>query len=63
MIFASRPTHSRATWARPMAYRTTVAHPPRLPRLVVLRSSCGHALGVGYVWKRQGFVTWKRCRR
>jgi hypothetical protein len=61
-ISASGPTHTRARYTRPRAYRTTVANPPRWPRLVVLRSTCGHALGVGYVWHHQGFISWKACR-
>jgi hypothetical protein len=53
--------HHRARWRRPIAYRDTVADPPRLPRLVLLRSTCGHMLGLGYVWRHQGYIAWKRC--
>lgn len=51
----------RRRFRRPIAYRTSVANPPRRPRLVLLRSSCGHLLGAGYVWKRQGYIAWARC--
>ena len=54
--------HSRAKWRRPIVYATSVAEPPRFPRLIVLRSSCGHALGVGLVWRRQRYLAWKRWR-
>jgi hypothetical protein len=47
---------------RPIAYSSTVADPPRLPRPTLLRSPCGHVLGVGIVWRRQRFVAWKACR-
>lgn len=59
---SNAPVHERARWVTPRAYRSSVATPPRFPRLVILRSSCGHALGVGYVWKHQGFIAWKACR-
>jgi hypothetical protein len=60
--YTDGPVHTHSRFTRPRAYRTTVADPPRRPRLVVLRSSCRHFLGIGYVWKRQGFITWKVCR-
>lgn len=55
------PIHHRARWTFPRAYSSSVADPPRLPRLVVLRSSCGHVLGVGVVGRRQRCLAWKRC--
>lgn len=55
-------THDRARWVRPLAYSTSLANPFSRPRLVILRSSCGHMLGVGVVWKRQAYLTWKACR-
>lgn len=58
----NRQPHTRATLRRPIMYRTSVANPPRRPRLLVLRSSCGHVLGVGYVWRKQGYLTWAVCR-
>lgn len=60
-IYTDKP-HTRAEWMRPIAYSASVADPPRWPRPVVLRSSCGHVLGVGVVGRRQRFVAWKRCR-
>lgn len=62
MISSSGPTHTRARWMRPSAYSASVADPPPHPRLVVLRSSCGHVLGVGVVGRRQRYLAWKRCR-
>jgi hypothetical protein len=62
MISTNGPTHSSARWRWPLAYRTSVAEPPRYPRLLILRSSCGHALGVGYVWRKQGYITVRTCR-
>lgn len=41
-VQSSGPVHTRARYVRPRAYRTTVADPPRLPKLVILRSTCGH---------------------
>jgi hypothetical protein len=60
-VYESGPIHDRAKWKKPTAYRTSVGEPPRFPRLVVLRSSCGHVLGVGYVWRHQGYIAWKSC--
>ncbi len=60
---ASGPTTHTHVRIRPMAYRTTVADPPRFPKLVRLRCSAGHTLGVGYVWRRQGYVTWRSARQ
>jgi hypothetical protein len=57
------PIHHRARWIRPHAYSATVANPPPRPRPVVLRSSCGHVLGVGIVGRRQRYIAWKRCAR
>ena len=59
---ASDQHHAKPTWRRPIAYRTSLAEPRRLPRPVVLRSSCGHALGLGYVWRKQGYVAVRSCR-
>ena len=58
-FYPSGPTHTRAKFVRPQAYRATVADPPRFPRPVILRSSCGHTLGVGYVFKHQGYMVWR----
>lgn len=63
MFVADDRVVHRARWMKPIAYRATVADPPRRPRLLVLRGSCGHMLGVGYVNKHQGYVAWKTCRR
>jgi hypothetical protein len=60
MIMTDRP-HARAQWRRPIAYATSVADPPRVPRPVLLRSSCGHVLGVGVVGKRQRFIAVRKC--
>ena len=54
--------HHKAKWRKPDAYHTSVAHPLRYPRPVILRSSCGHIIGIGYVFKKQGYVAWKQCR-
>jgi hypothetical protein len=62
-VSTNAPVHRRATWRRPDVYSATVADPPRRPRLVVLRTSCGHALGIGLVWRRQRYLVWKRCTR
>lgn len=61
-VSTNGPVHRRSRLTRPRVYRATVANPPRVPRPVVLRSSCGHLLGIGYVWGHQGFLTWKACR-
>ncbi len=53
--------HKKATWQKPDAYSASMAHPRKYPKVMLLRSSCGHVLGVGLVWKRQSFVAWKRC--
>lgn len=55
-------THDRARWTRPRAYSTSLASPRRRPSFVILRSSCGHMLGVGLVWRRQRYLAWKACR-
>lgn len=60
--FTNAP-HARARWSWPIAYSASVADPPRWLRPVLLRSSCGHLLGVGLVWHRQRYVAWKRCSR
>lgn len=60
--FVTNAVHRKAEWRRPVAYRTSVANPPRFPRPLILRSSCGHALGIGYVFKKQGYIAWKQCR-
>lgn len=52
----------RPRWRRPLAYATSVAAPPRRPRLILLRGSCGHLLGAGIVWHRQRYLAWKACR-
>jgi hypothetical protein len=57
----SGPVHRRARWILPHAYATSVAEPPPRPRPVVLRSSCGHLLGVGIVGRRQRYLAWKTC--
>lgn len=62
MSVTTNRVHKRARFKRPDIYRTSVASPPRFPRLVILRSSCGHALGVGYVWKHQGYIRVRSCR-
>lgn len=60
-VSTSGPVHRRARWTRPHAYSASVADPPPRARPVVLRSSCGHLLGVGIVGRRQRFLAWKRC--
>jgi hypothetical protein len=60
-VYTSR-VHDRSRLIRPYAYRTSIADPFRLPRLVILRSSCGHVLGIGYAWKKQGYIRWASCR-
>lgn len=60
-VTSNGPIHRRARWRRPIAYSASVADPPRRPRLVLLRSSCRHVLGVGLVWRRQRYLAWKRC--
>ena len=60
---ASAPVHRRARWVRPWVYAATMSQPLRRPRVTVLRSSCGHVLGVGLVWRRQQYAAWKRCAR
>jgi hypothetical protein len=57
------PIHHRARWTMPRAYSSSVADPPQRPRLVLLKSSCGHVLGVGVVGQRQRYLAWKRCAR
>lgn len=49
---------------RPDVYRATLAAHcrSRFPRPVVLRAGCGHMLGIGYLYKHQGFLTWRSCR-
>jgi hypothetical protein len=42
--------------------RDSLASPRNRPKAVILRSSCGHVLGVGLIWKRQRYITWKACR-
>lgn len=59
--YTNAPPHRRARWIRPIAYSASVAAPPTWPRPVILRSSCGHVLGIGLVWRRQRYVAWKRC--
>lgn len=54
--------HDHARWVRPRAYSASMAFPQTRPRLVILRSSCGHMLGVGIVGKRQRYLAWKTCR-
>lgn len=61
MITTNRP-HSRAQWTRPRAYSASLASPRRHPSLTILRGTCGHALGLGLVWRRQRYLTWKACR-
>ena len=46
----------------PIVYSATVADPPRLPRPVLLRYSCGHIGGVGVVWRRQRYLQWRQHR-
>jgi hypothetical protein len=62
MTNTSDRIHHRARWVRPRAYSTSVADAPRRPRFVILRSSCGHVLGVGIVGKRQSYLAWRSCR-
>ena len=60
-VFSDGPTHRRAKWR---GVGTASARPCwrcRRWAAVLLRSSCGHVLGVGIVGKRQRFVAWKRC--
>jgi hypothetical protein len=57
------PAHARARWVLPHVYSASVADPPPRPRPVVLRSSCGHALGVGVVGRRQRYLAWATCSR
>lgn len=54
--------HTKATWIRPIVYSASLAEPRSKPRVKILRSSCHHALGVGLVWRRQRYLTWKACR-
>lgn len=61
MPYTDQP-HAKAAWRRPIAYRSALADQRRLPRPVLLRSSCGHVLGVGYIWRKQGFITVRTCR-
>ena len=61
-VTSSGPAHRRARWQWPDAYSASIADPPRRPRPVILRSSCGHVLGVGILWRRQRYIAWKRCR-
>lgn len=60
--YTNAPVHTKAHWRTPLAYRTSMANPRRFPRPVILRSSCKHFLGVGYAWRKQGYITWKTCR-
>lgn len=62
-VSTNAPIHRRARWQWPDAYSASLAEPRRFPRAVVLRSSCGHMLGVGIVWRRQRYIAWKRCTR
>jgi hypothetical protein len=57
-VSTNRPAH-RPRW-RFDAYAASVAQ-PRRPRPVVLRSSCGHVLGVGIVGRRQRYLAWRTC--
>lgn len=61
-VASNAAPHRRASWRRPIAYSTTVADPPRIPRPVLLRSSCGHLLGIGWLGGRQSYIAWRRCR-
>ena len=60
--YQSGPIHKRATFRRPTYTNATVANPPRRARVVLLRSSCGHVLGVGVIGKRQRIIRWAVCR-
>lgn len=62
MISTSSKPHAKARWQWPDAYSSGIASPLKRPRLMFLRSSCGHVLGAGTVWKRQRFIAWKTCR-
>lgn len=57
-----RPPHALSL-VRPSVYSATVADPPRLPRPVLLRYSCGHVGGIGIVWRRQRYLRWARCAK
>lgn len=60
--YTNGPTHTRARWRRPTFTRTSLAAPPRWGA-GVLRSSCGHALGLYALYgARQAALQWKACR-
>ena len=56
------PTHEKARWTRPRAYRSSLAQPRKTPQIKWLRSSCNHVLGIALIWKNQSIIAWKACR-
>lgn len=62
MPYTNAPPHRRARLRRPTYTNASVASPPKRPRLMLLRSSCGHVLGVALVGRRQRVVQWAACR-
>lgn len=60
-VYTDATPHRRARLRRPTVYSAPVADPPPFPRPVILRSSCGHLLGVGIVGHRQRYLAWGRC--
>ena len=62
MSMSQNPIHKRPEFRRLTYTNATVANPPRHARLMFLRSSCGHVLGLGVVGKRQRFIQWAVCR-
>lgn len=60
--YASGPVHQKSSYRRPTFTRTSLA-PPRRWRAGVLRSSCGHLLGLYALYgARQAAWQWKECR-
>jgi hypothetical protein len=61
---SSGPVHKRARWRKPVAYRSSLSeqHQTKIPRIVILRSSCRHILGVGYTRRMQGYLAFRSCR-
>lgn len=62
MSMSRNTIHKRPKFRRPTYTNATVANPPRHARLMFLRSSCGHVLGLAVVSKRQRVIQWAVCR-
>lgn len=59
--YTNGPIHKRPRFRRPTYANATMADPRPL-RLHLLRSSCGHVLGIALVGRRQRVIQWAVCR-